>query len=101
MDILNKKMFVPEDLIIDRDLNFRNLMNRKLDDMNWSVRAMNCFKFNDLVTVKDLLQKGELPLMEIRNFGKETLLEVKHYLKNLGLTLPMGEPSIILPKVKE
>jgi DNA-binding transcriptional MerR regulator len=94
MDILNKMIIVPEDLTIDRERNLRNLMNTKLHNMDWSVRAMNCFKSNNLETVKDLLRIGEIQLMEFRNFGKNTLLEVKLLLHSHGLKLPIGEPSI-------
>ncbi|MEI6817828.1 MAG: DNA-directed RNA polymerase subunit alpha C-terminal domain-containing protein [Bacteroidota bacterium] len=90
MEILNKKIFVPEESVFEKDLHFRNLMNTKLIDMDWSVRAICCFRANDLETVKDLLNKGELHLMELRNFGKITLLEVKKLLHSYGLTLPKG-----------
>jgi len=42
--------------------------------------------------VRDLVQRNEDQLMEIRNFGETTLVEVRQLLSELGLHLGMKVP---------
>jgi DNA-directed RNA polymerase subunit alpha len=50
---------------------------------------MNCLESADINTVRDLVQKTEDQLLEVRNFGETTLNEVCEKLKDLGLHLGM------------
>lgn len=64
-----------------------------LADMKLSVRANNCLESENILTVRELVQRTEDQLLEVRNFGETTLLEVKEKLTELGLRLGMRLPS--------
>ncbi len=67
--------------------------NMAIADLRFSVRAMNCLESDGIMQVRDLVQKNEDMLMEIRNFGETTLVEVRQILGELGLHLGMKVPS--------
>lgn len=67
--------------------NANNPLKKRLSDINFSVRAQNIFRDNDLETVEDLILTGSKGLMEMRNFGKTTLMEVEYKLKELNLKI--------------
>jgi DNA-directed RNA polymerase subunit alpha len=52
-----------------------------------SVRAGNCLEAEKIDTVGDLIQRSEEDLMQLRNFGRQSLTEVKQKLADLGLHL--------------
>ena len=63
-----------------------------ISELRFSVRASNCLEYADIRTVRDLVQRNEDQLMEIRNFGETTLDEVTQLLGELGLHLGMKVP---------
>lgn len=67
-------------------------LNIPISELRFSVRASNCLEYAELRTVRDLVQKNEDQLMEIRNFGETTLDEVTQLLGELGLHLGMKVP---------
>ncbi len=67
-------------------------LNIPVSELRFSVRASNCLEYAELRTVRDLVQKNEDQLMEIRNFGETTLDEVTQLLGELGLHLGMKVP---------
>jgi DNA-directed RNA polymerase subunit alpha len=71
-------------------------LNMPLAELKLSVRAMNCLESENIHTVRDLVQKTEDQLLEVRNFGETTLNEVKEKLNELGLYLGMRLPPASL-----
>jgi DNA-directed RNA polymerase subunit alpha len=71
-------------------------LNMPLAELKLSVRAMNCLESENIHTVRDLVQKTEDQLLEVRNFGETTLNEVKEKLNELGLYLGMRVPPASL-----
>jgi DNA-directed RNA polymerase subunit alpha len=67
-------------------------LGMSLAELKLSVRAMNCLEGENIHTVRDLVQKTEDQLLEVRNFGDTTLNEVKDKLHDLGLYLGMRVP---------
>jgi DNA-directed RNA polymerase subunit alpha len=67
-------------------------LNMSLAELNLSVRASNCLESENINTVRDLVQRNEDQLLEVRNFGETTLTEVREKLKELGLHLGMRVP---------
>jgi DNA-directed RNA polymerase subunit alpha len=67
-------------------------LNTPISSLNFSVRAKNCLDHANITTARDLVSKTEDQLMEIRNFGDTTLLEVQEKLRDLGLRLGMKVP---------
>jgi len=68
-------------------------LNMTLGDLKLSVRANNCLESENIQTVRDLVQRTEDQLLEVRNFGDTTLNEVREKLSQYGLHLGMRVPS--------
>ncbi len=60
----------------------------RIEELDFSVRTYNCLKKASVLTIGDLIKFPESELMQIRNFGKKSLTEVKEKLATLGLTIP-------------
>jgi DNA-directed RNA polymerase subunit alpha len=60
----------------------------RIEELDFSVRTYNCLKKASVLTIGDLVKIPESELMQIRNFGKKSLTEVKEKLSSLGLTIP-------------
>lgn len=75
------------------DVALENRLNMPISELRLSVRATNCLESERIRTVRDLVQRNEDQLMEVRNFGETTLSEVKAKLSELGLHLGMRVPS--------
>ena len=59
----------------------------RIEELDFSVRTYNCLKKANVLTVGELALMSEVDLMNIRNFGKKSLTEVKEKLNTLGMTL--------------
>lgn len=70
-----------------------NKLNISLAQLNLSVRASNCLESENILTVRDLVQRTEDQLLELRNFGDTTLTEVRQKLQELNLHLGMRVPT--------
>lgn len=68
-------------------------LNMPVADLRLSVRAGNCLESEGIHTIRELVQRNEDQLLEIRNFGETTLTEVRDKLATLGLHLGMRLPS--------
>jgi DNA-directed RNA polymerase subunit alpha len=64
----------------------------RIEELDFSVRTYNCLKKANVLTIGELAQLSELDLMQIRNFGKKSLTEVKEKLGTLNLALK-GSPE--------
>ncbi len=64
-----------------------NAPDARIEELDFSVRTYNCLKKANILTVGELTQISEVDLMNIRNFGKKSLTEVKEKLTELGLSL--------------
>lgn len=67
-----------------------NAPNVRIEELDFSVRTYNCLKKANILTIPELVQYTENDLMQIRNFGKKSLTEVREKLSQLGLTLRGG-----------
>ncbi len=68
-------------------------LNRTVNELRLSVRAANCMDAGAIMNVRDLVQRTEDDLMEIRNFGETTLVEIRQVLDEMGLHLGMKVPQ--------
>ncbi len=59
----------------------------RIEELDFSVRTYNCLKKANVLTIGELVQLTEGDLMNIRNFGKKSLNEVKDKLESLNLAL--------------
>jgi DNA-directed RNA polymerase subunit alpha len=76
------------------DAEMDGKLNMPLAALNLSVRASNCLESEEINSVRDLVQQTEDQLLEVRNFGDTTLIEVHEKLGELGLHLGMRVPPV-------
>ena len=62
----------------------------RIEELDFSVRTYNCLKKANILTIPDLVQYAESDLMQIRNFGRKSLTEVREKLAALGQSLKGG-----------
>lgn len=72
-----------------------NAPDARIEELDFSVRTYNCLKKANILTIGELTQISEADLMNIRNFGKKSLTEVKEKLAQLGLALKDSDGSIV------
>ena len=70
----------------------KNLL-KKVDELELSVRSMNCLKNDNIVYIGDLVQKTEPEMLRTPNFGKKSLNEIKEVLNSMSLYLGMEIPN--------
>ncbi len=74
----------------------RELLERPIDELaEFSVRSVNSLKKENIVTLKDLVQRSEEQMLEIENFGAKSLEEIRQFLQDrelrFGMELEQGE----------
>ena len=79
-------------------LHMRQLLKRKLSDLNLSVRALNCLKAANVETLGELVEHNKNDLLKFRNFGKKSLAELEELLDGLNLTFAMDISKYKLDK---
>jgi DNA-directed RNA polymerase subunit alpha len=78
----------PDTPAVDDEL--RAKLNRAIASLDLSVRANNCLETAKIIAVGDLVRLDENQLMQLRSFGKTSLMEVQRKLTELGLSLGMN-----------
>jgi len=63
------------------------LANMPVEQLNLSVRTLNCLRRGNINTVGEVVAKTEKELMSLRNFGLKSKQELEDRLKSLGLSL--------------
>lgn len=61
--------------------------NMPVEQLNLSVRTLNCLRRGGIITVGELVSKGEKELMSLRNFGQKSKTEIDERLESMGLSL--------------
>ena len=64
-----------------------------VDDLGFSVRTSNCLYVAAILTLPQLLSKTEQDLLRLKNFGRESLSEVKAILSSAGYRLKESDYS--------
>ena len=70
----------------------RNLLKR-VEELELSVRSMNCLKNDNIIYIGDLVQKSEGEMLRTPNFGRKSLNEIKEVLTGMSLYLGMSVPD--------
>ena len=79
-----------KDSALDEELlRMRQLLNQRLQDMDLSVRALNCLKAAEVDTLGELVHFHRNDLLKFRNFGKKSLTELDELLERNGLAFGM------------
>ena len=79
-------------------LQMRQILKKKLSDMDLSVRALNCLNAADIESLGDLVSYKKTDLLKFRNFGKKSLTELEDLIENNGLTFGMNVSKYKLEK---
>ena len=76
--------------------------NMPVEQLDLSVRTMNCLRRSNITTVGELIAKGAKELMKLRNFGQKSYQEIEDRLTAIGLSLnPKPEPEAEAPAAAE
>lgn len=62
-------------------------LDKRIDDLDLSVRSFNCLKRAGIHSVRQLLDFSENDLLNIRNFGVKSIEEVKDKLDSMDMSL--------------
>lgn len=81
------------EVVISPDLSDKKekLLEMIVEDLDLSVRSLNCLKRAQVNTVEDLVNKTEEDMMKIRNLGRKSLEEVICKLESMGFSLKKSE----------
>ncbi|QHX36156.1 DNA-directed RNA polymerase subunit alpha [Spiroplasma sp. TIUS-1] len=60
-------------------------LDRPIEELDFTQRSLNCLKRANVNTLRDLVEKSEYDIQEIRNLGKKSLKEIKDKVAQLGL----------------
>ena len=69
------------------------IFNKSVDQLNLSVRTMNCLRRGGIATVGELTNRSERDLLTLRNFGQKSLNEIIDKLAEMGLSLKASQPE--------
>jgi DNA-directed RNA polymerase subunit alpha len=61
--------------------------NMPVEQLDLSVRTMNCLRRSNITTVGELIGKGTKELLKLRNFGQKSYQEIEDRLGAIGLSL--------------
>ena len=67
------------------------VLDMSIDELELSVRSYNCLKRAGINTVAELCNRTSEDMMKVRNLGRKSLEEVLAKLKELGLSLNIGD----------
>lgn len=77
-----------QDYMYEREEKVANKkLEKKIEELDLSVRSYNCLKRAGIHTVGELAQKTEEEMMRVRNLGRKSLKEVVQKLREIGLDL--------------
>lgn len=72
-----------------------HIMSLPVTDFELSVRSRNCLQKMGIMTLGDLARTSETELLESKNFGETSLVEIKDMLASKGLSLgQMAAPGV-------
>ncbi len=86
----------PQEVIVREkpsEPEFNKNLLRKVDELELSVRSMNCLKNDNIIYIGDLVQKSEGEMLRTPNFGRKSLNEIKEVLNGMSLYLGMEIPN--------
>lgn len=76
------------DILVSRDdEDQQKALYMSIEELDLSVRPLNCLKRAGIFTVEDLVKKTEEDMLKVRNLGRKSLDEVISKLEGLGLSL--------------
>tara|TARA_B110000196_G_C21078838_1_gene631398 strand:+ start:112 stop:1137 length:1026 start_codon:yes stop_codon:yes gene_type:complete len=86
----------PKEVVLKPQISepeFNKNLLKKVDELELSVRSMNCLKNDNIIYIGDLVQKTEPEMLRTPNFGRKSLNEIKEVLNSMSLYLGMEIPN--------
>jgi len=100
-DLINKRSFslqkmsvhTPQDISAESfegsKYAFNPVLFEKVEELELSVRSMNCLKEGNIALIGDLIQRSGAELLRLPYFGRKSLNEINEVLSTKGLQLGM------------
>ena len=88
--------FSPEDVELEgepiseeeKEKNEREkILDKTIEELDFSVRSYNCLKKSDVNTLRDLVEYSPAKIIKIKNLGKKSLDEIKEKIDKYGFIL--------------
>lgn len=76
-----------ETLVAKEEVKTERVLDKIIEEMNFSVRAYNGLKRAGINTVADIVEMSEADMIKVKNLGHKSVEEVKVKLTDLGLEL--------------
>jgi len=84
---------IPKQRVLKEEPEFNKNLLKKVEELELSVRSMNCLKNDNIIYIGDLVQKTEPEMLRTPNFGRKSLNEIKEVLSSMSLYLGMEIPN--------
>lgn len=88
---LSENAKTAEVMVQKEDNQKERVLEMNIDELELSVRSYNCLKRAGINTVEELTNRTSEDMMKVRNLGRKSLEEVLSKLKELGLSLNLGD----------
>lgn len=88
---LSENAKTAEIMVEKEDNEKEKVLEMNIDELELSVRSYNCLKRAGINTVEELTNRTSEDMMKVRNLGRKSLEEVLAKLKELGLSLNLGD----------
>ena len=63
------------------------ILNKTIEELDFSVRSYNCLKKSNINTLRDLVEYSPMEVIKIKNLGKKSLDEIKEKITKYGFVL--------------
>ena len=90
---LSENAKTAEVMAVKEDDKKERVLEMNIDELELSVRSYNCLKRAGINTVEELTNRTSEDMMKVRNLGRKSLEEVLSKLKELGLSLNLGDEN--------
>jgi DNA-directed RNA polymerase subunit alpha len=100
-DVESSRMMVIDEGVEERVETRNRLLETPINEFELSVRARNCLKKMNVLTLGDLLRLTQAELLSYKNFGETSLHEINVLLRKRGLRLGQKPEEINAALVEE
>jgi len=100
-EIEEEEVIVEEEERKEEESKVNENLSKTINELELSVRAANCLKNTNIRYIGELVQKTEKEMLEMKNFGRKSLNEIKQILSEMGLSLGMKLENWTPPDRKE
>lgn len=80
--------------LIEREVVVKSVLDTKVEELDLSMRSINCLRAAGIMKVEELVVKSESDMLKYRNFGKKSLIELTEKLEEKGLHFGMTEEEL-------